>query len=262
MVNPYVIKKWLILALLPVLPGMSILITLMFVKDIWISIGAMLATVLLIAVIGNLLFRNPFSQLLEGKGILTLFLDSTGVIGMTISKVSLPYTRFKWRKEVIDDIYDRETVFQATVPVKGHINTKIDDKNNLHIVLTQEEYSKAKFQMLTYPTLLYNGVTKTIITKDFLADQEKDVLAEHSILQLNQKVNELGGYMRDFGRYIVEQLKPKSMMAGKWMWVIIIGVLIVLAVMFVPQIMEQFGTGAGGQTTQQAAQGVVTNLGG
>ena len=62
---------------------------------------------------------------------------------------------------------------------------------------------------------------------------EKDTFAEHGVLYLNRKMEELTSVVRDFGRHVVETLKPKqSLFKNKWVIVIIIIFAVILLIIF------------------------------
>lgn len=244
--NVNTLKKWVGLGLPPTIVGLSVLISVLFVHDIWIAIGVFVLTTIIGILMGNLIMRNPFSQMLEGQGILTFDLSSTGIIDVFISKVNKPWIQNESRN--MDDIFDRSTVATLNVPVSAGEFSQEED-GGLTLRLTKEEYNRSKFGMMQYPVLIYNSLLKSLLTKDYLSDQEKVSFSEHSIIYQNQKIHELTNVVRDFGRYVVELTKPQQkvdLLHNKWTWIVIaVGVVAMLAI-FAPSI---FTTIKGGIST-------------
>lgn len=113
----------------------------------------------------------------------------------------------------------------------------------LKIELDELEMNKARFALFHYPVLIYNEQLGTVVTKDFLSEQEKISFAEHGVLYLNRKMEELTSVVRDFGRYVVELTKPQggSIFTKWWVWVIVIILVALLVIMFAPSVMKVMG---------------------
>lgn len=234
---------------------------------IWGGVAFFLVALLLGLLIGVLLLRNPFQLLLEGKGILAINMDSTGVLQPFIVNVQTPYIKGRVAGVEVNDVFDRAAVSHLAAPRRNSMMaepiTEGDNKGGVRFELDGEMLNKGRFAMFHYPVILYNAQLNTIITKDWFADKEKDAFAEHGVLYLNRKMEELTSVVRDFGRAVVELLKPKESMFGKWWVWLIIGVFfIILIVMFGPSIMNALG-GAGGTTatTVKAAAATVQGSG-
>ena len=245
MLNPFVIKKYVALLVCGFLPILGYAIGLMY----WKFIGALLVglgCLLLSIILSVLLLKDPFRIMVEGKGLLVLDLNSTGIIQPFIMKVHQPYVEGKIFGEKVNDVYDRDTVVQLAEPIQSG-NAHIT-KEGIDIKLTQDEFNKLRFGLYHYPTLIYNGQIKSLITKDFLSEQEKKSFAEHGILYLNRKMEELTSIVRDFGRYIVELTKPKSsIFQSKWFWIILIVGIGLIAILMGKPILEQI-MGKGSET--------------
>jgi len=234
--NLNIVKKWVGLGIAPTLVGITTLITVISTHNIWYAIGGFIATTLLGIILGGLIIRNPFSQMLEGQGIITFELSSTGVITPFISTVNQPYIQNA--KKGMNDIFDRETVYNLSPPTKAGTLQQNED-GNLTLNFTKEDYNRAKFGMMQYPCLIYNSQIKSLLTKDFLSDQEKIAFSEHSIIYQNQKLHELTSVVRDFGRYIVELTKPQTkfnLFQNKWFWIVLLIAGLVIAALFAPAI--------------------------
>lgn len=243
--NPFILKKWAALLFAGLFSTIGFAVGLIF-YGFWWGIGIMFITLLVGAVAGNLLLKNPFSAMLEGKGILTLNIDSTGVIRPFVVGVAPPYINGKLGNKGISDIFDRATVNNLAPPkvVKLDSDNKAERKEDggIHIDISEKQYNEGRFAFFHYPTLIYNQQIDTIVTKDFIADKEKDTFAEHGVLFLNRKMEELTSVVRDFGRYVVEMTKPKDKwFQSKWVWIIVVILVIILIIMFAPSIMNAVG---------------------
>lgn len=257
LLNPYTLRKYSALLL-----NGGITVILFYVGivyyGLWWGVGFFFGGLILGMIIANMLLKNPFSMMLEGKGIITFNMDSTGILQPFIIRVAPPYIKGKLFKKEINDIFNRNTVFNLAEPVEAETKAvnKIDKdgKKILEFRLDEKEYNKARFSFIHYPLLIYNEQVGSLITKDFLSNTEKTMFIEHSIMYLNRKLEGLTDSIRDFGRYIVELQKPKSsFFQNKWVWIIIGVGLLALAAMFVPKIME-IATEAGGGVIQSVME--------
>lgn len=257
MFNPYTMRKWAALILPGLLCTVGFYVMTVFYGLLY-GIAAFLVFLILGAVLGLLFLKNPFGDMLEGKGILAVNLDSTGIMQFFIVKVQSPFIRGKVFGRDVKDVFDREAVSQMATPVNNMTPANMtyeDDGAKLKITLDKDLYNKSRFAFQTYPVLIWNDQVKSFLTKDFLASQEKMIFAEHGVLYLNRLMEELTSVVRDFGRYVVELTKPASSILGnKWFWIIIVGAVILMGVLFAPAIIDAVkGTGAA-----QAAGSVIS----
>ena len=237
MLNTFVIKKYAALIMAAFIPTMAFTIGNVF-YGFWQGLGALTLFIILSVVIANLLLKNPFTSMLEGKGLLCLNIDSTGIIKPFILKVIQPYVAGKLGNDSVNDVYNRSTVYSMANPVEEGTATE-EKEGGITVRIDQEKFNQSRFGLYHYPTLIYNGQLKSLVTKDFLSEKEKSGFAEHGILYLNRKMEELTGVLRDFGRYVVELTKPKlGLLQNKWFWIIIIGLLILMALLFAKPIIN------------------------
>ena len=206
------------------------------------GIGFMFAGMLLGVLIGVKLLTNPFSKMLKGKGLLVLNLDSTGVLRPFIVGLSSPYIKGVLNGEVIEDVFDRDAVFNLATPVDNSSTAFANERGGLTIDIDEQEYNQGRFALFHFPVLFWNDQIKSIITKDFLANEEKNAFANHSVLYMNRKMQELTSDIKNFARHIVDSLKPKTnIFQAKWVMYVIIGVIVLLIILFFPTIMNLFG---------------------
>lgn len=208
--------------------------------------------------LGSRLLTNPFTDMLEGKGILAANWDSTGIFRFFICGIKSPFISAKFDGETITDVFDRATITSMPPPIKVEEAAEFTQEGGLKITLTEEQYNRGRHVALHYPLIIWNNQIKSIITKDFISDTEKSVFAEHGILYLNRKIEELTTHVRDFGRYVVENLKPKSnWLTSKWAIIIIIIFVVILIVLFAPAFLNTFKSAAGAVTSTGSAVGSV-----
>lgn len=240
--NTFVVKKWGALILSGFLPSIFFFIGLTFYSFL-IALILLMVGVLLSVFVASKLLSNPFTLMVEGKGLLTMNIDSTGVIRPFIVGLNQPYVIGKLQREMVNDVYDREAVLSMAAPIKAGQAVTSDKLNNeseedkkdpgLYLRLTNDDFNKSRFGMYHYPVLIYNNQVKSMLTKEFLSGQEKQAFAEHGVLYLNRKMEELTGHIRDFGRHIVELTKPKeSIFKNKVFLVILIGFVVLMMLLF------------------------------
>jgi len=243
--NMFAMKRTAALVIMGMLPVLTFFIINTYYGFIWALVGMGAALVLGI-LLSSLMLSNPFTKMLEGGGILAFNIDSTGILNPFIVKVNTPYISGNFRGKEVKDVWNRKSVFYLANPFINKTPANIDEKGGLTLTLDNEGLNKSRFALYHYPVLLYNSQIGSFITKDVLSEKENTLFAEHTILFLNRQVEELSSQIRNFARYIVEQLKPNmSMMGGMWIWIIIGAVIILLLVLFGPSIMETLQGGAG-----------------
>lgn len=247
MINMFIVRKYLALVLSSMLSVISFYVGMVY-YSFWFGLIFLFGGLFLGIVIGSVLLKNPFSSMLEGKGILVINLDSTGVLRPFIVKVLSPYIKGVLNGKKVDDVFDRDAVFQMAAPVKGGTAQVDKAKGCLKLELDEDTYNKGRFALFHYPVLLYNEQLRSILTKDELGDKEKNAFAKHGILYLNRKMEELTSAILNFGRHIVDLTKPqKSFFSNKWVIiVIIIIVLVIIGAMLMPMLSKAVAPAAEG----------------
>ena len=260
MINAFILRKWAALISVAMLSSISFFVGLVYFGLIYGIVFLLVGMILGISV-ASLLLRNPFTEMLEGKGILALSMDSTGIIKPFIVAVVSPFIKGKFNGQAIKDVFDRNATMQMSEPKKLKSGAYINEEGGITFNLDEKEYNKARFGLNHYPVLIWNDQIKGLITKDFLSEQEKSVFAEHSILYLNRMLEELTRITRDFARYVVELTKPQGSAWGKWwIWLIIGFALIVIIALVAPSVMNALsGTASTASGAVAAAKGGATN---
>ncbi len=255
MLNLFVVRKYAAILLSGFLSVIFFVIGDMYYGFLY-AFGFLGIGLILSVLLGTVLLRNPFTSMLEGKGILAFNFDSTGIIKPFIVALQPPFIRGKLGKENVIDVFDRATVWNLTPPVENATPAKFNEDKTIDINLSEKDYNKARFGLFHYPVIIYNEQIKSLLTKDFFSDSEKDAFAEHGVLYLNRKLEELTSVVRDFGRYVVELTKPKSsFLQSKWVMFIVIGVLAVVIAMFAPYIWTAIKGGLGSASTAVSTAG-------
>jgi hypothetical protein len=250
-------RKWAAMFLCSMLSTVAFFAGIMYTGSIWAAVGLLFASIIVAFPLANMLLKHPFRDMVEGKGILAMDINSTGIIRPFIVRVNTPYIQGKIGKTQVNDIFNRESVFNMASPQVNSTGAEIKD-GRFMFNLDKEEFNTARFGLYTMPVLIYNSQLASFITKDFLSNKEMDVYAQHGVLYLNRKMEELSSHIRDFGRYIVEMLKPKSgFNLGGWLiWIILIIGFGALIAVFWPTIVGFFkgGTSVIGGAASTASQ--------
>lgn len=266
MINPFILRKYTALCVPVFFSAVLFYYCLLNLgMGIWGGILGMVAAIPISVLAGNMLLSNPFQKVLEGKGLLTLTLDSTGVINVFVTKVQNYYLKSDDGQR--EGFYDRNLIHYLKIWNTKNYTAKIaktDPEKNLYtLTINEAALQDARFQLFQYPVLIYNTQIQSFITKDWFGNQERAYFANYVIMFLIRKVQELSMYVREFARAVVDTaLKPQGM--GNWMkWVIyiviglaVIGLIWFAAPKIMPYIQSIMGTAKG--TFQTAA----TNAGG
>lgn len=238
-------------------------------KDFFITVLSPIDTLICIIVsiaiggviifIGNRFLRHPILNMLEGKGLLTWVLDSTGLIHTFNVIVDAPKVIGKkpgLNNVDLDETYDKDLmhriVFPKDVPYTtgyevsrdGNGNAVVTEKKIL-VLPDKEEQHEHYFKFESIPVYIYNKVLGQFLSRDLLAKNEKDIQLKHGTLNILQKLTDIANQFRDFGRYAGELTKPKKtglFARLPWLKWALIGIIIVFIIMiilmFVPGFME------------------------
>ena len=223
------------------------------------ALGLMFIGMVIGYLIANAMLKHPFTAMIEGKGILAINLDSTGILRPFIVSVNSPFITAKKKGGWIKDVFDRKTVFMLATPKKAEKGAELKDDGGIKIELSEKDYNQGRFALFHYPVILWNDQLNSIITKDFLGGNEMKAFANHQILYLNRQIEDLTSQIRNFARYVVDQLKPKEGFFSnfKWYWIIIIVGVALILILFLPSILQTLGItfGAAKQATTTAVGG-------
>ncbi len=274
MMQFYKFKKYAIYMMLGIMPMLVFMIVFIsaafaiFIDPLYFIVAFMAAiiTAVVIMLVGNRMLYHPFIAMLEGKGLLSFIYDSTGLIRSFNVKVNTPKMtgRPPGSTEDIEDTYDTDLMFRLLLPEDAPMTDAfmIEKDENGTIILGEKKKvlvlpsGKKKFDHLfsfeARPTFIFNKVMNRFLSRDALADFEKDILLKHNALNILNKIQETTNHFRDFGRYAGELTKPKQ---GFWSrnslikWIIIGGIvalIIFIIILFIPGFLNAFSSSGGG----------------
>jgi hypothetical protein len=255
--NMYVAKKYVFMFLGSIIP--VILFLMFLISGLGLVVSMMLVFVVAVGILLtiNKFLYHPLTALIEGKGMLTMTLDSTGFIDtFLVSAEHQPFVRGLYKGKMKETMFDREITQYLVPPQKGRLveatmlgeNGKVVGKRKVLLMPTQQEKADYLFAFGHYPTFIYNKVLDTFLQKSALSDFEQKTFVRHAVMYLLKKTEELSSSVRDFARYIVEQIKPqKSWFEGKkWLiYVIIIVAVFIFIILFAPSIAQVFSGARG-----------------
>ena len=104
MINTFMLRKWgalLVVGFMCVICFMVGNITYGFIGSLVLFAVGLLVSLM----IGNLMLRNPFTLMLEGKGIMAINMDSTGILRPFIVQVASPYIKSKFAGKAVNDVF-------------------------------------------------------------------------------------------------------------------------------------------------------------
>jgi hypothetical protein len=247
--NMYATKKYVTLFISGIIPGFIMIVMLMTGAGIMMSVMFMFIIAMMMMLISTLVLRHPLQQLVEGKGMLTMTLDSTGYIeSFLVSPKNMPFVQGVFKGKKVETMFDRDIVQYLLPPVKARLaeatclnaEGKVIGKRKVLVMPTEAEKNDYLFSFGTYPTFIYNKVLGVFLQKSVFSNFEQNAFVRHMVMYLCKKTEELSGAIRDFSRYIVEQIKPhKGLFSSKWIIYILIAMaVIVLIILLGPQIMQ------------------------
>lgn len=264
MFNVFVFRKWAALLLCSTFAALGMVCGLFIQNSFWWGLTWMACGSLIAVLVSNFwLLKNPFNSMLEGDGILTINMDSTGIMQPFIVSIVQEATGVSlWGmlgKQKIRDPFNREMINYMTLPtdvpngahfVKSGEKEVIKQKEkvveaaegDLIIHIKKSELHLNRFGMFHFPTIFYNQKLGTTVSKEFLGTNENAILREHLMVYLLHSVREHSDRMFNFARGVIDSLSAKfGGGSSTWLWVII-GVIVVggLAVFLGPNILAAF----------------------
>jgi hypothetical protein len=216
-------------------------LVLIFMKNMWIALTMALFWIFMWHWVGVILMKHPFTDILEGKGMLAIDFNSTGIIRTFTVNIDRNMLSGKLGNKVVNAQYLRENIkyFQQPVVVDDKDCIGYNEKGDIVITLPIEKYLQTKFRFESVPTFLYNSITQTPITKEWFSGKEKEVYTENNLSYLHRIIEELNVNTHNAVRYVMEMLRPKSDFLKKnLVWIIIIIAVLILGAMFAPKLLS------------------------
>ena len=251
MFNPFTLKRYLATGILPIVVCICWQAGELYGGLLWSLAGLMVGVIFSVVAAGKLL-DNPFSTMLEGKGILAIDLNSSGLIRFFNLIVMPPKVEGVLDGEPIHDIFDRKAMFRIAPPLNQ--GTATPHKNGgWTLEVDEEQYNQNKFAVAHYPAFVYNSATKTCLTKEALSTLEMRQLSEHNILSLLGEVRELNKNTRNLTRSSIDLWSNIggffSSVKDNLVWILVILGLCVAVYMGWPYISQFFGNVGGAVST-------------
>jgi hypothetical protein len=257
MINPFKLKKWGALIISSIIPSLFFILVLTSMNNIIWAVGGMILGMLLSVLIGSSLLKNPFSDMLEGKGLLVFNLTSTGIIQAFVMPFEKNFLTGYINGEVVEEYFDRDGTNVINAPKKTKSRVAKTKDGGLLFEINGDELNDARFAFNQYPLLFYNQMSNTFFSKEQLAEFEKKIISYNKLVFLSKKVEDLTMYVKNFGRHIVESLKPKKVIGGMPSWVILLFVIIIIVIV-VMMILKS----GGGNALSGAFSSASSSLGG
>lgn len=206
MINPFKIKEvlGLIVPQLITILGFMIIFT---TNGFFIAAMSSVLLMVIGLVVGKLIIKNPFTEMLKGNGLLTIPIDSKGILNPFLCTFSKGHINGVFDGEEVKAPFDRKVVFNIEYPEK--ISMVKDKDANLYLKISQDEISERRFGMYHLPVLLYNAQLGSFITKDWLSEKETHTFARHHIIHANKIAERLTKEITNFGRYIADNAMQK-----------------------------------------------------
>lgn len=248
--NMYKTKRIITLLLGALFPAIVYELVRTLTNNIITAYIALLVSVLLSFLFSSLMLYNPFTAMIEGKGILTLTWDSTGVITPFLVNVDPPLIKGNFMGRLIKDIFDRKLVNRLSTPIVQNYGVKKENDGTITIKLDHEKYNNSKFQMYDVPVIFYNKNLNTTITKEMLSETESSTIAEHGIMYQNHLIKSLEANVAGFARHTVDvtQKIPGNILKSPFTWIIIIILIVIAGIFVLPKVFPGLMSGLGAIT--------------
>lgn len=260
MVNFNKLKKYGALSMVGLMPLLFFVIFIYMNSGIIYALVATVVSLFLSMFVFSKMTKNPFTSMIEGDGVITLSIDSTGVIEPFLCSVNSPKVTGNLHGQEVSTLFDRkETMFNLKPPVKGEFQYKGIGKdgfgqeyNVYELKIPKGKEGSINYAFQQYPCFIYNKTLKTFVTKDSLAKGEMEGMVKHTVFYIKSVVEDLNTNIRNFARYVVELSKPKSTLGGlfgNWIfWVILIAVVGLILYIAWPMLSQAMQGGISGVT--------------
>jgi hypothetical protein len=256
MVNLRKVKSYGSYFIASLIPLFTLTATLITTYDLLVAIIISVIFLFPTIIIARKLSDTPLRKIDEGEGLMIIDLNSRGVIKTYTAIVKPPFLNIKTNDKEISTLYDRNASFSFELPENIKQVQYIEKGDKKYLVMELPE-KKHYFQFENfYPAFLIDTNTGFIFDKERIGKLEEKYMTKTDLNYLKVKVDELSAILRDFARYVVEQLKPKPALFGNWVfWLVlmlIIGLVLVMAMNYLPSLVAKPV-----QTATQTGGGVI-----
>lgn len=239
-------SKYLALVIAAIVPSIAFMMGLIFFNLLYAMIYWIVFVITTIIIGGLFIIRHPFLQVLEGKGLLVLDINSRGIVQTFIAKIIPPYIKSKIFGKDVSSLFDRKSTYFMNAPKTATLEEKGDD---IILRIKQDDYNKFGFKVLSLPTVIYNSQIGEFLDKGMLEKVETKMFTKNKLLYVGKKVEEQSMQIRDFARYIVEQTKKSDTIFGmnkKLLIIILIAIgAVVIGALLLPNVLKTTSAIAG-----------------
>lgn len=217
-------------------------------KSLPIGIGCGFLGILPAVLIGKGLMKTPMDALIDGRPI-ALDLTSSGMIQAYAIQLDLPLMRVKLPKTTLETKFDRKLAIPFNLLIRKKL-VSFDTKNQIVFknekieTLMQKQYILNK----NATVFLINSQTSSFITKDQLANMENTLATENLTLYELDLTKKLSSDIRQLGKTFMANLGGGNMLSflksPLIMGLIIGGVILLIAILIGPMILQALNTGA------------------
>lgn len=263
-------KKLLGLSLLGTLPLLLFAVMLVIYSFDMITslLVSLVFVLLLVLVVHFFIITHPFLKIVESNSLPVLTIDSNGVIRVFLARVKPPEISFFDGVQHVKQLVSRFSTFYLTAPRGATMTRKEDsffvedDAGNKVAAFKQEEALTNRFDFLSVPCFLYNVHLGSLLTKDFLSQQEKYLFAEHNALYITRKVEEISQNAKLNADYAIALLGRSRLQVPEWVkWIAIVFLLAILGYLAYPHIVNMLsGSGKAVAEVASSAAPVVAPL--
>lgn len=151
--------------------------------------GAFVLSLVLGFFINSAMLKNPFTQMLEGEGLITLDISSKGVISPFIMSLQSPFMVGKYQDKNIEDYYNRRGISQIFAGQVVEIDEEVTEKILAEVYKAEKEYKKSKEKLENYKkSKLPEQARIDILLKDLELKDKLLQLAKADVELYSQKV--------------------------------------------------------------------------
>jgi hypothetical protein len=253
MVNLRKVKSYGSYFIASLIPLFALTATLITTYDLLIAVIISIIFLFPTIIIARNVSDTPLRRIDEGEGLMIIDLNSKGIIKTYTATIKSPFINIRTNEKEISTLYDRDASFSFELPedIKQVQYVEKDGKKYLVMELPEKKHY---FQFENfYPTFIINTNAGFIYDKERIGKLEEKYMTKTDLNYLKVKLDELSAILRDFARYVVEQLKPKPSIFGNWIiWLIImliIGLVLVMVMNYLPSLVSnpiQTATQTGG----------------
>jgi hypothetical protein len=208
----YKIKKLLAIEAAAIIPLIALMGMVLFGINILFALMFTMFIAIIIGFISSIITsQNAWVQAIEGKNMLCIDLNSSGIVKLFNVEVNVPDIKLNTDKGSEKRIYDRMISFVLKNPEQKMSVYENDKEDNLEFKMPRKDFQKSLFKAGYLNFLVYNSQTGMFLTKEFLAQSEKELMIEYVTLNEWKELKELNKIMRDFTRQTMDTINNSLM---------------------------------------------------